>query len=146
MSASSSRYRIGAAGVLAFVVAGCAFIHEDDGKPREAVSGTVTLDGQPLNGGSIVFIQADVDSTDVASAAIENGRFSIPRAVGPITGRHKIRISRVVTSPVNPNAAPGEPSKSARETLPEKYNNQTVLTAEIRHGPPNELVFHLESE
>lgn len=146
MSASSSRYRIGAVGVLAFVIAGCAFIDEDDGKPREAVSGTVTLDGQPLNGGSIVFIPADVDTTDVSSAAIENGRFSIPRSEGPVTGRHKIRISRVVTSPVNPDAAPGEPSKTAQETIPEKYNNQTVLITEIRHGPPNELVFHLESE
>lgn len=120
---------------------------EDDGKPREAVSGTVTLDGEPLNNASIVFIQEeDDDATDVAVARIENGRFSIPRSRGPVPGPHKVRISQVVAGQINPNAAADGPSKSAREMIPAKYNSQTVLTADIQRGPPNELVFHLETD
>ena len=139
--------RISAFGVLAFVVAGCGLMGEGEDETHEAVSGTVTLDGKPLDGAMIVFDAVHpADPLEMSAGQIEDGRFSIPKSRGPALGLHKVRISLIAAGQANPNAAPGEPSKVARETLPEKYNTETVLTAEIRADQPNELEFSLDAD
>ncbi len=69
--------------VAGLVAIGCSGEVGDD-KPREAVAGAVTMDGQPLPDGAILFAPEGGGQGGVASATgkIENGAFSIPRARG----------------------------------------------------------------
>lgn len=142
---SAPLFRIGAFGVLALVVivAGCG---SADGIAREAVSGAVLMEGRPLASATIVFISTAPGSREVSSGLVQDGRFSIPRNDGPTPGPYKVRISRAIVGQANSDETRGSPSKITRETLPEKYNTATVLTAEIKAGEPNELEFNLDAD
>lgn len=143
----ASWFRFGAVGALALALAvaaaGCG---PTDGLAREAVSGFVTLDGEPLGAASITFIRTDDGAPDVASGVIRNGRFSIPRAAGPAPGIHLVKISAIAIGQANPDETSGAPSRINRETIPEKYNSLTILNAEIRARQPNELIFNLATD
>ena len=61
-----------------------------DDLPREPVSGTVTLDNQPLASGSISFIP--VSGSGGGGGAITDGKFSIAREGGLVPGSYTVAI------------------------------------------------------
>ena len=69
------------------VVAGCS-----GGDGRQAVTGTVTLDGQPLDSGSVNFQPADPSAASSSGAAIRDGEFTIPRDKGLKPGAYKVSV------------------------------------------------------
>lgn len=80
--------------VLAIIVAvvplaltGCS------GDGRVAVSGSVTVDGEPLPSGSISFRPVDPRQANTSGAAILDGRFRIPSDKGLFPGEYEVRIS-----------------------------------------------------
>lgn len=134
--------------VVGLMAIGCSGGGGDD-KPREPVSGTVTLDGQPLPEGVIHFLPAGGAGEAIASATgkIENGRFSIPREQGPVPGSYKVSIGhtdqpegrvKIDLKKIAKKAA------GAKELIPAKYNSQTTLKAEIPKGGKSDLNFPLE--
>lgn len=144
----ASHFQIGVVCVCAalLTVAGCGSAEEGDGVVREAVSGTVTLDGKPLDGASIQLIPTTPGAPGEASGEIEGGKFSIPKSRGPAAGSYAVSISSRRSVDVDPNQPPGPAPKPKPETLPKKYNTATTLKAEIKAGEPNELTFELESK
>src|SRR5262245_28257282 len=85
--------------------AGCT-----DPNARQAVSGTVSFKGQPLDQGRIHFAPLGKGATE-AGATIENGRYSIPRDLGLVPGTYKVSVfsydqkgARVASSEI-----PGDP-------------------------------------
>jgi hypothetical protein len=133
----------------ALVVAiGCS--GSSDNLPREAVSGTVTLDGQPLASGSISFnppANAGEGMTGGGSQ-IQNGKFSIPRDMGLVPGNYNVAIyasnKAEQTRPAQVGA--GNPKNRAKDLIPAKYNTNTELKYEIKKGGGNDLTFTLESK
>jgi hypothetical protein len=139
---------------MGLVVSGCS---GGDELPREAVSGTVTLDGQPLPGGVIQFTPASPDIPQGGGSPITGGRFSIARAQGLVPGSYRVTINAASSEtvvpkgePVEPGkpAEPGRPTRTARpkELIPAKYNAQSELKAEVKKGTPNEFTFTLLSK
>ena len=121
--------------------------HEDDGLPREAVSGTVTFKGQPLDVGTISFRPAGTSVT--ADGLIENGSYSISRDHGLVPGKYKVVISAGDGSKTKREAgvAPGSeprPKRQAIERIPPQYNSASTLTAEVTAGGKNVFPFDLE--
>lgn len=121
---------------------------------RNAVTGTVTMDGAPLDYGAINFLPDAGNSAQVgAGAVIENGEYSIPREQGLPPGKYRVAI----TSPSG--GAPSEPDKgltaeqamnqatvASKEQLPPKYNTETELTAEVSAGSaPLQFDYKVES-
>ena len=134
-----------AAGLMA---SGCA--RSEDDLPREAVSGTVTLDGQPLADGTIQFTPA----TNAGGPAIggggpvENGRFSIARENGLVPGSYKVAIN-AADQKKREETTKGPVRKGlglAKELIPANYNSQTTLTAEIKKGGSADLNYDLQSK
>src|SRR5438128_1674635 len=84
----------------------------DDGLPRQAVTGSVSLGGKPLASGTINFMPADPtgEVTPVA-AIISDGVYSISRADGPIPGAYRVSIS----SPQPDTSRPGRPAPKPEE-------------------------------
>lgn len=108
------------------------------------VSGKVTLDGEPLPEGDIIFRDA---SGKAASAAgkIENGAYSLTATAGKksvvITATKEIPGKTVV------GGAPDEPPVPAVEQyLPAEYNEKTTLEADVSDSGSNEFTFELKSK
>jgi hypothetical protein len=127
---------------------GCSGSSSDD-LPREAVSGTVTLDGKPLVDGSIQFAPAadSVGPQVGGGSPIADGQFSISRENGLVPGAYKVSIN--AGDAKREEQAKGPVRKGlglAKELIPAKYNSQTTLSAEVNKGGSDNLNFDLQSK
>ena len=115
--------------------------------PRVAVSGEVTLDGKPLPEGKIELVPLGSESGDTAVADIQDGRFSIIRAVGPSPGKHKVKISSRKSLKIAEGQEPGgAPNKREPEKIPKKYNAQSTLEVDIPDSGSAKLDFPLDGK
>jgi hypothetical protein len=126
-------------------VPGCS--GSGDELPRESVSGTVTLDGEPLAEGMIQFSPSSGAPVGGGSR-IQDGRFSIPRETGLIPGTYQVTINAAAPTGAEPTkvAAPKKAPRLAKELIPPKYNSQSKLTAEIKKGGTHDLKYELQSK
>lgn len=133
---------------LLLILAGCGdSLAPVDNLPRQAVSGTVTLDGQPLAQGKIQFNPVTVADGPTAFAVVEikDGKYAINRVMGPVPGKYKVSISTLTSIKITPGEGPGPLPKRDPEKVPAQYNTKTTLTAEITSGE-NILPFDLKSQ
>jgi len=135
-----------------FMMTGCGDAVTDyDGPERAAVSGQVTLDGEPLSTGTISFVPEDSNQRAV-TVGIGGGSYIIAEGSGPNLGSYQVKISSHQSSAEPQNdeeadydeAAEGEDSELI-ETVPAKYNSETELTVKIESGA-NTHNFDLVSE
>lgn len=148
---SRDRYlSLGGAAALGFVLlitpllTGCG--KSTDG--RVAVSGEVTLDGQPLDRGSIELHPKSPGGT-MTGGMISNGTFTIAAEQGPKPGSYEVRIfAPSAGATVDPNEPPGPESqaKPPAERIPARFNVKSELTAEV--GPDGDagMKFAVESK
>lgn len=127
-----------------------------DDLPRQAVSGTVTLGGQPLAQGKIQFEPASPEAKAPAGGEIKDGAFSIPRDRGPTPGDYKVMITSSVARAsegvdTSPGAEPPPGSKAkmpkigpSPELIPKQYNSKTTLSAKVEAGKANTFDFPLQ--
>ena len=57
-----------------------------------AISGEVTLDGMPVDGGNIQIDPVEAKQTSASGALIQAGRYSIPRQTGLAPGKYRVHI------------------------------------------------------
>src|SRR5947209_8260675 len=111
--------------VLAAPLGGCS-------SQPPAVSGEVTLDGQPLADGAITYVPVDQQTPNV-EVKIQDGKYSARVPVG----RYKVRIN-AAKAPGERRIkydAPGPPPVAAyAERIPERYNAKTELQTDIEPG------------
>jgi hypothetical protein len=106
---------------LLLVPTGCG---SSDSLPREAVSGSVSLDRKPLETGMITFLPADASVPTQGGSPIVGGRYEIPRDQGLVPGKYKVVISSGADEPEKSvdktnNDMPGMPP------IPKKDNGFT---------------------
>ena len=126
---------------VSVIVFGCGPTERAE-DPTYAVSGTVTLDGEPLAEGEIYFLTPAEGQVDILS--IENGKFEGEAKAG--SRRVEIRAYKMEEAEV-PADMPGlelEPSKV--NYLPAAYNTESTLTADVSDSKPNEFTFELTSK
>jgi hypothetical protein len=131
--------------VLVAPWAGCG--PRDDGLGRCEVSGTVTLDGQPLDSGVIQFEpQAGNTGTIVSGGGvIRGGQYRIPREQGLRPGTYKVSISSSGEVPGGGGSEPpGNRTPPPPEKVPTKYNAATTLTAAVKAESPNVFNFDMK--
>jgi hypothetical protein len=130
-------------GTLALAVSGCG--GSSDNLPRVAVSGSVNLGGQPLAKGTIQFAPSSDRIPTTATAGINDGKYSIPRAEGLVPGSYKVSISSFneVAEAKEPHGAPGKVGPPAKNIVPRQYNSASDLTAEVKGGQDNTFDFEL---
>jgi hypothetical protein len=135
---------------LGLAASGCS--DGGDELPREAVTGTVTLDGQKLATGSINFVSGSPTGPTVGGgSAVTDGQFSIDLEHGLVPGRYNVAINaraQATQSGVS-DTLPGLSKSKAemqRDIIPKKYNSETKLRAEVKKGGPNDFTFDLQSK
>lgn len=117
------------AGVLLLVAVslgnGCG---SQRGPAKITIRGTVTLDGQPLPEGQVVFIPDD-PVLGAAGGTIVDGRFTVTTYKGP----HKVEVHcmKQVSRPVRPGGRP-EDGITFVGIIPPRYNEKTTLTFDVQ--------------
>lgn len=104
-------------------------------KPAE-VTGTVTMDGQKLAEGEIIFESVDGSKTPAASP-IKDGAYTVLI----LPGAKKVRI--------NASRPPKKPDPVLREAAREsslgpEYNEKTTLTADVKPGKNEGVDFQVK--
>ncbi|WP_417391301.1 hypothetical protein [Gimesia sp.] len=121
----------------AWMLSGCSGVSKD-GLERASVSGTVSLDGEPLPEGSIQFIP-DIDATGqrihgkAVQAVITNGVYSLEAAQGPVVGANKILINATRKTGKFQNFD-GVKTEIMQQYIPAKYNADSTLRYEVKAG------------
>jgi hypothetical protein len=127
-------------------VAGCS---GSDGLNRQPVTGSVTLDGAPLDGGTIRFMPASNEATTETSTAISGGKYTFGKDSGPVPGNYKVSISAVNDPNIQAKQGmvPGEyRPPSTKDKVPAKFNTNTGLTATVQSNQSAPIDFTLTSK
>jgi hypothetical protein len=107
------------------------------------VSGTVTLDGQPLKSGTIRFDAVD-NRTAAADASITDGEFSIK--VPPGDKRISITSPKVIGKKKMYDTPDSPVYDVTEESLPKRYNAQSELKLTVTAGQQEAPPFDLKSK
>ncbi len=138
-----THYRIGLILCASLFANGC-------GQPnRASITGTVSLDGQPVEAGRITFVPIEGTQGPPASSPIEKGAFSIAPMRGLISGvyRVEIRSQRKTGRKIYPGtpAPEGTLVDEMTEAVPQRYNKRSTLRQELKAGE-NTCVFSPSSK
>ncbi|NBO93581.1 MAG: hypothetical protein EBV06_14910 [Planctomycetia bacterium] len=111
--------------------------------PIAEAEGEVTYDGKPVPNGIISFIPEGTERA-TGGGAILAGRYRVYPEVGLAPGKYRVEIRWAkATGEKKKEVVYGHSSDIFAEALPEKYNTQSVLTAELIAGK-NDVPFLLE--
>ena len=103
------------------------------------VTGTVTLDGQPLAEASVTFEPQAADVKGSSGTTDENGKYELmftADAKGAAVGSHKVSIEKM----------PSAENMDQMVAIPAKYNMETTLTADVKAGKNENVDFVLTSK
>jgi hypothetical protein len=111
---------------------------------RFAISGSVNVDGAPLEKGNISFQPTEAQPTS-SGAVVSRGKFSIPRDSGLAVGKYRVVVNAAVPGTEGkptPDTMPGDPPPPARELIPPNWNVASEQTIEVK--PDGPFVFPFE--
>ncbi len=115
--------------LIAFLASGCGKLPTGN-----AINGTVTFRGQPLDQGTIEFSPAAGQGT-MSGGPIKNGQYLLPAEQGLEPGAYTVRIySRDAGEQLQADEAPGEATGAPTQRIPAEYNTETTLKAEVKAG------------
>lgn len=132
---------------------------------RASIGGNVTLDGQPVESGTIRLTSLEEKGGPSAGGDIVGGKYFVAHDKGPSLGRHRVEVyipyktGRRIVSPmggaaavVGPMAEPGQPAVDPNQPgtvdewsdkAPPKYNRESILEVNIESG---ENTYHVQME
>ena len=106
---------------------------------RYHVSGSVTIDGQAVTTGDILFVPAAGDRGPDAGT-VKDGKYELLAT----QGKKRVEISASKIRPGGARGAGGEPVPE--EYIPARYNIESKLTADVQASDSNRFDFSLESK
>ncbi|MBP3960217.1 hypothetical protein J8F10_33740 [Gemmata sp. G18] len=126
---------------LAALLLTCAFLAGCGGPPRAEVTGTVTLDGVPVENGIIQFYPAG-GAGQSAGGGIENGKYKVDASVGEMTVT--INASKVVGKHKLFDTKESPEVDTIQELVPPEYNKQSTLKITLKPGVNESVNFELK--
>jgi hypothetical protein len=123
---------------LALTAAGCG--GGGDGPKLYSVSGKVTLDGEPVKEGRILFRMTGGNGRSY-SAPITDGSYELKSEAG--SAAVEITASRIIPGKIDKSN--GTPEPVGEMYIPKKYNSETTLKADVKESS-NTIPFELTSK
>ena len=109
-----------------------------------AVSGTVTLDGQPVTSGSITLLPTDKESkAGSPGGVVKDGAFQIPAEAGPTPGKYKA-VVQVMKETGNTVEGPG--GTTLPESAPVAIKEAEGVDVEVSAAGPNTFDIKVTSQ
>lgn len=135
--------------LILFLFAGCSG-KEYEGPKRYAVSGKVTFDGEPVDGGIISFIPATEQPPDkqrTSGGPIVGGEYALAEGQGLNEGEYQVEVrwSKPTGKQIKDTADTGGMIDVTKNVIPDKYNVVTELRAKVGSGT-NKFDFDLKSK
>jgi len=143
--------------VLAFCSLFCFGCGGEQQLGQVPVKVTVKVDGTPVEGAAVLFVDAQSNSSSALTDA--NGIAMMKTSIlkdnrtvevsGVLPGEYQVAINKSETEqmpdPDNPNFVK---VKSVKHIVPVRYNSyiKSGLSASVKKGDPNEFVFDLKSQ
>ena len=148
MSTASPRCRPLAIGFLALglaaTVAGCG----ESGPPRASIAGKVTVGGEPLKAGRILFTPLAPTEGPATTATIVDGSYRIERTEGPVVGQNRVVVEaspdmgfplddeetyarQVAGHPLPPSPVPPEFGRNSQLTVQVKAGEDNIFDVPI---------------
>jgi hypothetical protein len=127
--------------LAAMILTGCGPDMPDN---VSRVSGTVTLEGQPLPGALVTFVPQKQGGSTSLGKTDDVGKYTLSYGgdiQGAEIGSHKVTITTYSSG--SPDSDP--PLPKVPEKVPLKYNEQTELTADVKAGD-NTIDFPLKND
>lgn len=126
---------------LTLAIFGCG---GDDGPNLYDVNIDVTLDGKPVPTGDITFVATAAGEKPYAGKIVD-GKSTFQSEAG--NKRVEISSMQVVPGKQVAGGTPGDnvPGEAIEEQIPEKYNRDTTLTAEVKADGDNTFTFDLKT-
>jgi hypothetical protein len=119
---------------LAVLVAGCT----NDPLGRYAISGTVNVDGAPLESGHISFHPTEGQATS-GGAVVKGGKYSVPREGGLVAGKYRVAVNAPAPGTGGQGAKTGPPGDSVpppNELIPQEWNTSSEHYIEVKPQGP----------
>ena len=132
---------------VALAITVCLGCGKGDGLNRSSVEGKVTLDGAPVEKGSIAFSPTGGTKGPSVGGSIENGRYSFPAAKGPVAGKYRVELHAPKSTGKKiqaPMAAPGTMVDEIGDAMPAQFNSKSTLEKEVKAGR-NEIDFEVST-
>jgi hypothetical protein len=136
--------------IVAFALVTCISIGcgPDNSLGRRPVSGQVTLDGAPIESGSIDFQPLQSGGTS-SGGLITNGTYEISEEQGLPVGKYRVTIVAAAPQPTSLPAGymPGDELPAAppqKQKVPSAWNEKGE-TIEVKPEGPNKFDFAIES-
>lgn len=102
-----------------------------EGPARLPLTGKVTFDGQPIDGGTITFVPT-IDKARPSGGAIVNGEYKVPEEKGANGGAYRVEIHwHKPTGKKIPDSDTGGLVDEVADVIPLQFNTQSTLTAEV---------------
>lgn len=108
---------------------------------RLALSGSVTLDGQPLEEGSISFLSVGSHTKSTTGGSIVDGKYSISAEQGLVAGTYLVSISAADMSDATPEGLPSN-GQYFPSLIPPEFN-EANHQIEVSPDGPNTFSFDI---
>lgn len=124
---------------LAFAMTGCS---NASGPERAAIRGKITVGGQPLAAGRILFTPIAPNEGPASSARILNGEYEVKRQEGPVVGANLVQIEQDIATDFAIDDEAAYAQRAATRTLPRSvippaYNRQSQVSVEVKSSTEN---------
>jgi hypothetical protein len=124
---------------LAVFLAGCG----QTGPARGPIQGKITVGGQPLSAGHILFTPVAPNKGPATSARITAGEYKLPKSEGPVIGQNLVQVE----ADLNPGFAIDDEAAFAKRggkplppnPIPIAFNKHSTLTVEVKAGEQNQF-------
>jgi len=130
--------------IAALAMTGCS---DPNTQKRGEVTGTVTLDGQPVEDAAISFFPVGSTSGPSAGGKIVNGKYLVPQAQGPVIGDNRVEFNGAKKTGKKIKDRFGDEMTQDQivPLFPDKYNIQSKEQVRIEAGQ-NTHNFDLKSK
>jgi hypothetical protein len=113
------------------------------GEPKAEVSGTVTLDGVPVENGAIQFYPTGKTGQSTGGG-IENGVYKVDASVGEMTVT--INASKVVGKHKAYDTPDSPILDKVAEMIPAEYNSLSKITVNLKAGKNENVNFDIDTK
>lgn len=119
--------RVAAVFVLALALVGCS-------RPVGSITGSVSHNGKPLKGGSVVFVSLDGNPSQSADIT-ENGTYSLNQLTA---GQYKVCVDTSYLAPQQSASGPMTPGKGGKMMMPPTGTPSPLIPKDAKTAPPKD--------